>query len=72
MGVGIFGLLSTSILGEIGHSLTRASDRYIYTVSVPDLYHSVGRQAVRTLKEEAKCELEVAKLFLNLWNLGIL
>ena len=43
MGGGIFGLLPTSILGEIGDSLPRASDRYTYTVSVPNMYHSLGR-----------------------------
>ena len=35
MGCGIFGLLPTSILGEVGDSLPSASDRYTYTVSVP-------------------------------------
>ena len=43
VGVGIFGLLSTSILGEIGDSLPKASDWYTYIVSVPNMYHSVGR-----------------------------
>ena len=51
MGSGIFGLLSTSILGEIGDSLPRASDRYTYIVSVPNMYHSVGRGGVQTLRE---------------------
>ena len=62
MGNGIFGLLPTSILGEIGDSLTRASDRYTYTVSVPNLYHSVGRQVVSALKKEAKHERHKAWL----------
>ena len=53
---GIFGFLPTSILGAIGHSFSRASDRYTYIVSVPNLYHSLGRQAVSTLKEEAERE----------------
>ena len=41
VGGGIFGLLPTSILGEIGDSLPRASDRYTYIVSVPNMYHSL-------------------------------
>ena len=51
MGGGVFGLLPTSILGEIGDSLPRASDRYTYTVSVPNMYHSLGRVRVQTLRE---------------------
>ena len=62
VGGGIFGLLPTSIMGEIGHSFTTASDRYTYTVSVPNLYHSVGRQVVSALKEEAKHERHKAWL----------
>ena len=38
-------------MGKIGDSLTRASDRYTYTVSVPNIYHSVGRGGVQTLRE---------------------
>ena len=53
MGGGIFGLLPTSILGKIGDSLPRGSDRYIYTVSVPNMYHSLGRGGVQTLREVA-------------------
>ena len=45
-GCGIFGLLPTSILKKIGDSLPRASDRYTYTASVPNMYHSVGRGGV--------------------------
>ena len=56
MGVGILELLPTSIWGEINGSLSSAVDRYTFTVSVPDLYNSVGRQAVGTLKEEADLE----------------
>ena len=52
----IFELLPTSIRGEIGHSFITASDRYTYTISVPNLYHSVGKQVVSALKEEAECE----------------
>ena len=43
VGVGIFGLLPTLVLGKIGDSLPRSSDRYTYTVSVPNMYHSLGR-----------------------------
>ena len=53
MGGGLFGLLPTSILGDIGDSLPRASDRYTYTVSVPNMYHSLGREGVQSLREEA-------------------
>ena len=53
MGSGICGLLPTSILVEIGDSLPRASDRHAYTVSVPNMYHSVGRGGVQTLREVA-------------------
>ena len=42
-GVGLFGLLPPSILGEIEDSLPRASDRYACTISVPNMYHSLGR-----------------------------
>ena len=52
MGGGLFGLLPTSILGDIGDSLPRASDRYTYTVSVPNMYHSLGREGMRSLREE--------------------
>ena len=57
-----FWALFTSIMGELGHSFTTASDRYTYTVSVPNLYHSVGRQVVSALKEEAKHERHKAWL----------
>ena len=56
MGVGIFGLLPTSILGEIGESLPSASNRYTYIVNVPNLYHSLGRGGVQTLREAAGWE----------------
>ena len=49
-------------MGEIGHSFTIASDRYTYIESVPNLYHSVGRQVVTALKEEAECEWHKAWL----------
>ena len=58
MGGGIFGLLSTLILGEIGDFITSASDGYNYTVSVPYLYHSLGRDGVQTLREVAGRERE--------------
>ena len=50
MGCGVFGLLPTSILGQIGDSLPRASDRHI--ASVPNMYHSLGR-GLQTLREVA-------------------
>ena len=62
MGFGIFGLLPTSVIGEIDHSLTIASDRYTYTISVPNFYHSVYRQAVSTFKEKVDCEWHEAWL----------
>ena len=62
MGGGIFGLFPTSVMGVIGHSLTTASDRYTYTISVPNLHHNVGRQAVSAFKEEAKREWHEAWL----------
>ena len=51
MGSGLFGLLPTSILEEIGDSLLRASDRYTYIVSVPNMYYSLGREGVQSLRE---------------------
>ena len=56
MGGEIFGLLLTSILVDIGDSLPRASDMYTYIVSVPNMYHSLGREGVQSLREEARCE----------------
>ena len=52
MGDWLFGLLLTSILGDIGDSFPRASDRYIYTISVPNIYHSLGREGLQSLREE--------------------
>ena len=52
MGVGLLGFLPTSILGDIGDCLTRASDRYTYTASVPNMYHSLGRDGLQSLREE--------------------
>ena len=51
-----------SVLGNICDSLPSAINRYIYIVSVPNLCHSVGRQAVGALKEEAKRERHKAWL----------
>ena len=51
MGGGIFGLFPTSILGEIGDFIPSDSDRYTYTVSVSNSYHSLGRGGVETLRE---------------------
>ena len=52
MGGGVLGFLPTSILGDIEDSLPRASDRYNYTVSVPNMYHSLDREGVQSLREE--------------------
>ena len=38
----------------IRDSLPSAIDRYTYTISVPNLYYRVGRQAVGALIEEAE------------------
>ena len=52
MGGGLFCLLPTSILKDIGDSLPRASDVYTYAVSVPNMYHSLGREGVQSLREK--------------------
>ena len=62
LGGGFYGLLPDLILGNIHDSLLSAIDRYTYTVSVPNLYHSVGRQPVGALKEEAEHERHKASL----------
>ena len=56
MGVGVFGLLPASILGEIEDFLPSASDRYTYNISVPNLYHSLRRGGVQTLREAVRQE----------------
>ena len=53
---GLFGLLPTSILQDIGDSLPRAGDRYTYTTSVSNMYHRLGREGVQRLREEARRE----------------
>ena len=53
---GIFGLLPTLILGKIGDFIPSASDRYTYSVSIPNLYHSLGSGGVQTLREVAGWE----------------
>ena len=45
--------MSTSILGDIGYSLPKASDGYIFIVGVPNMYHSLGKEGVQSLREEA-------------------
>ena len=57
-GGGIFGLFATSILGKLGIFIPSASDRYTYTISVPNLYHSLGRGGVQTLRGAAGRERE--------------
>ena len=47
-----FWALLTSVLGQIEDVLPRASDRYTYTVSVPNIYHSLGREGLQSLREE--------------------
>ena len=39
-------------MGNIGDSLHRASDRYTYIVSVPNIYYSLGREGLHSLREE--------------------
>ena len=58
MGGQLFGLLPTSILGEIGDSLLRTSNRYTCTVSVPNKYHSLagGLQTLREAAERKRAE----------------
>ena len=53
MGGGLFGLLPDSILEGVGDSLHSAADRYTYTVSVPNMYHIVGREGVDALRAES-------------------
>ena len=52
LGGGLFGLLPNSILQDIGDFLPRASDSYIYTISVTNMYQSLGREGVQSLTEE--------------------
>ena len=47
LGRGLFGLLPDSILEGGGDSLYSATDRYTYIVSVPNMYHIVGRDGVK-------------------------
>ena len=49
---GLFGLLPNSILQDIGDFVPRASDRYTYTMSVPNIYQSQGGEGVQSLREE--------------------
>ena len=67
-GVGLFGLLPDSILEGVGNSLHSAVDRCTYTVSVPNMYHIVGREGVDALQAEswqeaweARCQEEAAR-----------
>ena len=52
MGGGLFGLLPKSILGDVRDSFPRASDRYTHNVSIPNMYHSLGREGMQSLREE--------------------
>ena len=54
-------------MGNIRDSLPSAINRYTYTVSVPNLYRNVGRQAVSALKEEVEHERREAWLA---WDQG--
>ena len=53
LGGGLFGLLPNSVLEGVGDSLHSAADRYTYTVSVPNMYHIVGRDEVDALQAES-------------------
>ena len=55
-GGGLFVLLPNSILQDIGDSLPRASDRYTYTINIPNMYQSLGREGVQSLREEVALE----------------
>ena len=44
--------------GDIVDSLPRASNRYTYFVSVPNMHHSLGRERVQSLREEVGHERE--------------
>ena len=37
----------------VGDSLHSAADRYTYTISVPNVYHIVGREGVDALRAES-------------------
>ena len=53
LGGGLFGLLPDSILEGVGDSLHSATYRYTYTISVPNMYHIVGRDGVKALWSES-------------------
>ena len=50
LGGALFGLLPDSILEGVGDSLHSAEDRYTYATSVPNIYHTVGRERVDALQ----------------------
>ena len=49
----LFDLLPDSILEGVGDSFCSAANRYTYTVSVPNMYHIVGREWVDALWAES-------------------
>ena len=51
-----FELLPVAIMGEINDSLCSAVDKYTLTRSVPELYNSIGRGGIATMKQEADLE----------------
>ena len=51
-GGGAFGLLPDSILEGVGDSFFTTRDRYAYTVSVPNMYNTVGKERVEALRSE--------------------
>ena len=51
-----FGSFAKSNLQNIGVSLRRATNRCTYTVNVLNMYHSLDREGVQALKEEARRE----------------
>ena len=48
----LMGMLPDSILEGTGDSLLTAGDRYAYTVSVPRMYNTVGRERVKALRSK--------------------
>ena len=58
LGGGPFGLLPDSILQGVGDSLHSGADRYTYTVSVPNMYHIVGKERLEMCASQNLLERE--------------